>query len=391
MTQVTLKSGKSRPVVSGHPWVFSGAIAKVDKPGDDFVEVLDDEGRSLGFGLLSEHSDIRIRMAPSLCAPLGVPEFAASITAALNRRLTLGLGGDDHNAFRLVNSEGDGLPGLIVDHLGNVLTVQITTAPMFRRLNTIVEALRLVFPDHHVLRIPPPEFVATKERFSIEFGWEGTPGPDEVTVREGDVVFVIPTDRMQKTGHYADMRIHREWVSRISRGKRVLDAYSYSGGFGLHAAAGGASEVVCVDSSADACDAVRRNAEINGFGVHTQQSKVDDFLRSSFDRGSRFDIVILDPPKLAPSKKHATGALRLYESLAIQAVRIIEDGILCVGSCSEAIGLYELERVMSNVQARTDRRMSTIYVGTQSPDHPYPTSMPEGRYLTFLAVQVSPA
>jgi len=270
-----------------------------------------------------------------------------------------------------------------------VLTVQITTAPMFRRFAVIAEALRRVFPSHHVLRIPPPEFVATKERFSVEFGWEGAAGPDEVEVNEGQVKFVIPTDRMQKTGHYADMRIHREWVSRISKNKRVLDAYSYSGGFGLHAAAGGAAEVVCVDSSADACDAVRRNAQINEFEIHAQQSKVDDFLRSSFDRGARFDVVILDPPKLAPSKKHTTGALRLYESLAIQAVRIIEEGVLCVGSCSEAIGLFELERVMSNVQARTGRRLSTIYVGTQSPDHPYPTSMQEGRYLTFLAVQVS--
>ena len=387
MTSVVLKPGKSRPVLCGHPWIFSGAIARVVDEGDDFVEVIDEHGRSLGHGLLSEHSEIRVRMLGSDHTELTEREFASSITAAHSRRTMLGLTGA-HDAFRLVNSEGDGLPGLVVDHLGKMLTVQITTAPMARRQNDIFAALRWVFPSHSILRIPPPTFIAAKEQFDFVFGWEGEPGPDVVEVIEKGVRFLIPTAQVQKTGHYADMRIHREWVGSIAEGKRVLDAYSYSGGFGLHASAGGASHVACVDSSEAACAAVRANADANSADVEVVCSKVDDFLRSASDRGHRYDIVVLDPPKLAPSRKHVSGALKVYESLTLQALRLIEHGLICLGSCSEAIGLPELERVLGAAQARSGRRLSVVYTGTQSPDHPYPAAMSEARYLTFVACTV---
>ncbi|MEZ4461934.1 MAG: class I SAM-dependent methyltransferase [bacterium] len=337
--------------------------------------------------MLSEHSEIRVRMLGHTGTALKEGDFASSISAAYARRLMLGLNGP-HDAFRLVNSEGDGLPGLIVDHLGQVLTVQITTAPMARRQEDIFAALLGLFPEHAILRIPPPSFIAAKEKFEFAFGWQGKTGPDTVEVLEGGVRFVIPTAQVQKTGHYADMRIHRQWIGGIARGKRVLDAYSYSGGFGLHALAGGASQVVCVDSSEAACAAVRANADANSAQLEVVCSKVDDFLRSASDRGHLYDIVVLDPPKLAPSRKHVAGALKVYESLTLQALRVIERGLLCLGSCSEAIGLPELERILGAAQARSGRRLSVVYTGTQSPDHPYPAAMSEGRYLTFLACTV---
>lgn len=388
MGRVVLKPGKSRPVVCGHPWIFSGAIGRDDSRGADFVEVLDESQHALGWGTYSFHSDIRVRMISGIAGPMETADWVARIGEALWRRQAVGLAQADYDGYRLVNSEGDGLPGLIVDRLAGISTVQVTTAPIYRQLDKIQAALEQLFPGDPILLVPPPTHIAQREKFDVTFGWLGQPGPDDVVVREGAVSYGISTARMQKTGHYADMRVHREWIGRVAAGKRVLDAYSYSGGFGLHAARGGAASVTCVDSSADACAAVARNAALNEVKVEVVQSKVDDLLRSSLDRGQRFDLIVLDPPKLAPSRKHVGGALKVYESLMVQATRLIDRGILCVGSCSEAIGLAELERVAGSVQARLGRPMLTIYSGSQSPDHPYPAAMSEGRYLTFVAFAV---
>lgn len=388
MGRVVLKPGKSRPISCGHPWVFSGAIARDDSRGADFVEVFDETDRSLGWGAYSFHSDIRVRMTRAWAGAPTPERWRDAFERMLKRRRGLGLASARYTGFRLCNSEGDGVPGVIVDRLGDVTSVQLTTAPMFRQTDVIVGALREVFPGTSVLMIPPPAAIAQREKFGVDFGWKGPEGPAELTVVEGRVQYVIATDRVQKTGHYADMRIHREWVGSIAAGRRVLDAYSYSGGFGLHAAQGGADAVTSVDSSADAVAAVARNAQVNGAQIEVVQAKVDDYLRSSLDKGRTFDLIVLDPPKLAPSKKHLAGALKVYESLMVQAARLMDTGILCVGSCSEAIGLAELERLAGSVQARLGRSVSTMYVGTQSPDHPYPSAMPEGRYLTFVAFEV---
>jgi 23S rRNA (cytosine1962-C5)-methyltransferase len=201
------------------------------------------------------------------------------------------------------------------------------------------------------------------------------------------VRFGIDTAQFQKTGHFADMRPHRRWIAQLARGKSVLDAYSYTGGFGLYAACAGATRVVSVDSSAQATARVTLNAALNEVSdrVEVVTSKVDDYLRSAYDKGQRFDIIVLDPPKLAPSRQAAAKALKVYDALVIQASRLLTpDGLLCVTSCSEAIGLSELERVMGACAERTGRVFDAVYVGAQGVDHPWPASMPEGRYATFL-------
>ncbi|MBA2660950.1 MAG: class I SAM-dependent rRNA methyltransferase [Bradymonadaceae bacterium] len=392
---ITLKQNKSRPVLSGHPWIFSGAIDRVEgvSDQDDLVRVLDHDGSPLAFGLYSPNSQIRVRVlrCPEDFDGLFDAAFlAARLGEARARRTLLALPSKMTTGFRLINSEGDGLPGLIVDVFDNLVVMQLTTMPMVRRRQALVEALEMVFADVDglaILEADAPISIARLEGFELQGGWRTPNAPEATLFKENGLVFELSTANFQKTGHFADMRIHRRWVAENAAGRRVLDAFSYTGGFGLLAAAHGAEAVVCVDSSAPALETLRHNAALNGLEqVEAVQSKVDNYLRSAFDRGLRFDIVVLDPPKLAPSVHDVKKALKLYESNCIEALRVLSPGgLLCVGSCSKAIGLPELERVFAICTARSARPLSVVYHGTQSPDHPYPAAMVEGRYITFIA------
>jgi 23S rRNA (cytosine1962-C5)-methyltransferase len=393
---ITLKPGKARPVRAGHPWIFSGAIHAVrgDVRALPCVQIHDDQGQSLGCGLYSPSSQIRVRMLHAAPAGYEGQLDAALLTRALVRlrrcRLLFGLPSAQTSAYRLVNSEGDGLPGLCVDVFGKLIVFQVSTLPMFQAREQIVAALRSAFAEVEGLAIREtgaPAGIAKIEGFEPEERWWGDAAPERVVFSECGVRFGIDTAQFQKTGHFADMRPHRRWVGQLSAGKAVLDAYSYTGGFGLFAALGGARKVVSVDSSAQATQRVVENAALNEVSdrVEAVTAKVDDYLRSAHDRGKRFDIIVLDPPKLAPSRQAAPKALKVYEAIAIQAARLLEpDGLLCITSCSEAIGLTELERVMGACAERTGRVFDAVYMGAQGEDHPWPASMPEGRYATFL-------
>lgn len=393
MGVITLKKGKAGAVWAGHPWVFAGAIESHDDDGRDLVEVRDDRGKSIGHGLLSRASTIRVRMidAELVDGQLGEDALAVHLAAAKARRGRLGLPDDRTDVYRLHNSEGDGMGGLTVDCVGPELVVfQLTTAPLTFRRDALVLALARTFGDVAILEVPASSRIAELEGFRPEGGWHTPHQPETVRIRENDVAFEVRTSEFQKTGHYADMRPHREWVQKLSPDQRVFDGYCYTGAFGLYAARAGASRVVCVDSSAAAIEAAARNAELNGVEIDFRTAKVDDALRSLADRGEAFDLLVLDPPKLAPSRKHVGKALKVYESLAVQAARVAAPGaVLCLGSCSEAIGLAELERVVSSIHSRLRRPCRIVHSGTQGGDHPYPAAMSEGRYLTFVAAELA--
>lgn len=388
---VVLKKGKSRFVECGHPWIFSGAIASTrGEPGPErAIQILRHDGELLGWGVYSPRSQIRVRQieAPEgFDGELGEGFFAERLEVAAARRARLGLPGEQTTGFRLVNSEGDGLPGLIVDRFERLVTVQLTTLPMVRRREAIVGALRRVLGEVAVREVGAPEGIASKEGFEPVDAWHGQVRPERVEFRENGAWFIVQTAEFQKTGHYADMREHRAWVARQAPGVRVLDGYSYTGGFGVQAARAGAERVVCVDTSAAALERVTENAARNEVDVEVEQASVDDYLRSAYDRQVRFDIVVLDPPKLAPTKKHRGKALKLYQALCIQAARVLAPGgMLCVGSCSEPIGIEGLERALGAAVARTGRALRTVRAGHQAADHPHPCAMPEGRYLSFVA------
>lgn len=389
MLEIHLQRGKSRPIQAGHPWVFSGSIDRVEGSGDaDVVEVYGDRGDRLGLGLYSPSSSIRVRMLGDI-HQFDETTLRHRIEAALERRRRLGVTARTE-IFRVVNSEGDGLPGLSIDLFGDELvTFQPSTRPMFARRDEVAATLQALFPAAAVLERPAPDAIARLEGFAPTEKWHTTPRTEPVVASENGVKHVIDLSEhgaMQKTGHYADMREHRRWIGELAHGRRVLDAYSYTGGFALQSAARGATRVVAVDSSAAAVAGVKANAAENGFEIETHISDTGDYLRSAFDRGERFDIVVLDPPKLAPRKQHVKKALKVYESIAVQAARLVDaGGLLAIGSCSEAIGVDDIARVFSAVTERLGRPTRVILTGGPPVDHPYPAAMPEGRYLTFVA------
>ncbi len=392
MSSIQLKPKKAKPIASGHPWIFSGAIGQEKvSPGDDLVEVRAADGQLLGQGLFSPHSQIRVRMVRGgPHAAFGEPEITTALQSALDRRRHVGLPNANTDTFRWVNSEGDGLPGLIVDRLGNATAFQAVTMPMFLRREAIAAAIGNCV-DGPIIEVSAPPPIAKKEGFPVlESRFWTDDAPDALIATENGVRFNIATHDFQKTGHYADMRIHRRWLAERCAQQSVLDVYSYTGGFGLYAAVAGAERVVCVDSSEVALDRVAENASTNDVSIETRRGKAEDVLRSLDDTRDRFDVVILDPPKLAPSRKHAHKALKVYQRLVTGALRVAnEHALIAIGSCSEAIKQDELARMCANVGASTGATLDIVYVGAQSPDHPVPAAMSEAHYLTFMVVSAS--
>lgn len=397
--KITVTPRSIHPILCGHPWIFSGGIQKSIGLTDKTTTLLicNPDQEVIGHGFYSPESQIRVRVF-ALTNDETLPEinasfFEARIMAARRRRQRVGLPKEGiTTGFRLLNSEGDGLPGATVDQWGNLLVFQLTTYAMDHYREAFVEGLKAAFADHDdlvILESAAPKAIAAREGIPPSEGLRWGHPPELVRFMESGLNYEIEIQNFQKTGHYADMRIHREWFASHSRGMRILDAYCYSGAFGLLAAKSGAREVVCVDSSRQALELVERNAALNQLSqVNTAVAKVDDFLRSAYDRNLCFDGIILDPPKLAPRKKHVKKALKYYESITLQALRLLEpQGILALGSCSEAIGLDELDRICSTVAGREGVSLSTIYAGTQAPDHPTPAGMKESKYLSFLAIQ----
>ncbi len=392
-------------VMQGHPWIFADSIVqcKGHMPLATLVKVLDEDEQALGFALYSQQSKIRARvltlqgeLPEEGAKELSVEDFTSLLLASYNRRHLLGFSQqklppfhrtDAHESYRLVNSEGDGIPGLTIDVLGELIVVQITTMPLHRMRDTIFTALCGLFPEHGILDIPAPDKIMELEGFEHERCWRSEHRPERVEVNESGVLFELVTEEFQKTGHYADMRPHREWIAARSKGASVLDAYSYTGGFGLHAASKGAARVMCVDSSAQATSRVLANAKLNHFEqVQIETSRVDRYLDACIERGQRFDITVLDPPKLAPNRSSAHKALKVYESLCVQGLKVTErGGLFCITSCSEAIGEKALLKVLSKSAAEVGCSPFVVYTGAQAADHPWPAGMSEGRYATFVA------
>jgi len=406
LPRLTLAQGRSRPIDAGHPWIFAGALdsrsAKLKLDPGAWVEVCADGGASLGVGLYSPNSTIRVRMVErevpeEALNDLGVTYDEAAlafwrsrIEAARDRRLRDGASDAPDAAWRVVNSEGDGLPGLVVDRFGEVVTVQVSTLPMELRRPVLLAAITEALKPRYIL-LADPERAAEQEGFEPCRGWHGPSPGGPVVFREGVVRFALTDEVTQKTGHFLDVGSHRAWVAARCAGLRVFDGYCFTGGFGLHAAVAGAASVLAVDSSAPAIAQAQANLALqeDGESLKARATFVADDvrnqLRSSFDRGRVFDVVILDPPKFAPRKQDVPAALKSYTSLLIEALRVVAPGgLLGISSCSHHIGEPELVRALSIACGRVSRPVDVVHVAGQTSDHPYPVAMTEGRYLSFV-------
>jgi 23S rRNA (cytosine1962-C5)-methyltransferase len=385
MANLVVKRGRAKPLWYGHPWLFSEAVDRIDgdaAPGDD-VRVVDSDGKLLGHGFYNPRSQIVVRMGARGDEPLDGAWLRRRLADARALRARLSLPSERTDAYRLVNSEGDWLPGLIVDVLADAVVVQVTTLAMKRREADVFDAVtELLAPT--TLYETAAGGVAQIEGFSAQARVvRGEPRP-RVTCRENGFVLEVEPLAGQKTGAFLDQRDNRMRVERLARDARVLDLYSYTGGFALAAARGGARAVTAVDASARALERAARHFELNGLGGLTAvESDAFRYLEQAPAGG--FDLIVCDPPKFARARKDLEAALKGYRrlnQLALQA--LAPGGILCTASCSQLVDAIELERAVAAAAKEAHREVQVLEVASQAPDHVVPAAFVEGRYLKFL-------
>ena len=392
---VTIKAGHVQPVWAGHPWVFAQAIERVEggvSAGDE-VQVLDGRGNPLGRGLYSPSSAIPVRLfTRDASRPIDRELFEQRIEAALERRRAFDLPSDETNGFRVVHAEGDELPGLVVDKLGDVLAVQFGTVGMKRREAELLEVLsRLMSPRAIVDRTS--QRTGELEGFKAGSGVVRGAAIERFEFKERGLTFQVPLTLGQKTGFYFDQRPLRERIEALSRGRRVLDAYCYVGAIALSAARGGAVEVEAVDSSALSLEVAGEAALANGLSGRVKFERGD--AQAALTRAGRsggFDLVICDPPKFAPTraaKQRAVESMRRLSAAGCRATR--PGGLLVLCSCSAAVGLAELNRALALGARDVGTSTRVLERVFQGPDHPVPAAFAEGLYLTTLIAEVRPS
>jgi 23S rRNA (cytosine1962-C5)-methyltransferase len=396
MPIVTIKPGHVRPVWSGHPWVFAQAIARIEggAVAGDEVTVVDPHGSLLGRGLYSPRSAIPVRMFTRDNSPIDGALFRRRIERAIAHRRDIGLPsaapGHETDAYRLVHAEGDGLPALTVDLFSDVVVVQLNVIGVKQREGIIFDALTAALSPRAIIDRTPPA-LARLDGFEAGNGVvRGDPSVADLSFTERGLRYEIPLSLGQKTGFYLDQRALRARVEQLARGRRVLDAYTFVGTFAMAAARGGATEVVAVDESAVALEVGAECARQNKLADRIRFVREDarQALQQASQRGG-FDLVICDPPKLAPSRSAREGALGAYKSLAAAGCRATRPGgILVFCSCSSAVTLDDLTRALA-LGAREARMQAIIFDRHfQGGDHPVPASFPEGLYLKSVIARV---
>ncbi len=390
---IVLKSGRERSVRRRHPWVFSGAIDSVrgEPAMGETVAVLSADGELLAHAAYSPHSQIRARI---WSFDTSVPIDAAFMTQRLRqslayRRQILPATVD---ACRLVHAESDGLPGLIVDRYADTAVMHCSSAgaeywrDVYAAALVELGACANVYErsDAEVRRL---EGLAPREERVI-----GAAPPDTIRVREGTLTFLVDVRHGQKTGFYIDQRDNRARVHEAAQGRRVLDVFSYTGGFALAALAGGATSVTAIESSAEAIAVARDNAKASELDADAVRWIEDDAfvaLRRLCAAGERFDLVVLDPPKFAPTERHVQRAARAYKDINLWAFRLLSaGGMLYTFSCSGGIDAQLLQSIVAGAAVDAGVEGRIVARLTASPDHPVSLDFPEGEYLKGLVVAV---
>lgn len=386
-----LKKNEERRLRAGHDWIYSNEIdtgrspLKGLEPGT-VVRVMNHRDQALGTGYANPGSLIAVRlMSRKPDAVIDRGFLAQRMTQALEMRDAL-IG---RRWFRWVYGESDALPGLVMDLYGDHCIVQINTAGMEALREDVVAAVREVAdPQSILLRCDS----RARQLEGLESYVEQAHGetPDEVQVLEGSLDCLAPVRGGQKTGWFYDQRINRETVARYAEGRRVLDVFSYLGGFGLSAAAAGATSVTCLDQSASALETVGRNAERMGVAdrVETMQGDAFALLKELAGQGVKYDLVVLDPPALVQRKKDLKEGEQAYFRLNRMALDLLPPGgLLFTASCSHHFSRSNLMDAVRRAGLKAGRRLRVIGAGGQGPDHPVHPCMPETEYLKALLVQ----
>lgn len=389
-----LKPRRARPFFGRHPWVLDSAIDRVEgQPVDgDVVDLVTHDGQFVARGLWNSQSRLRVRLyAFDAAVPLDDAVWASRLAAAVALRKSIGFD-DPAGGCRLVNSEGDDLSGLIVDRYGDYLAVQVTALAMARRLDSIADTLEsLVAPRGILLRGAERGLSKLEGLHLPDRVLRGVQPAGPVFVVEHGLRFGVDLAEGQKTGFYLDQRDNRQAAATHARGRRVLDMFSYSGGFALACAvAGRAASVLAVDTSAKATALVEANAALNGVSTVTAET-ADAFekLDALAAAGETFGMVVLDPPKFARSRASLDDALRAYHRINRVACDLLEPGgILVTCSCSGSVSREDFLQMLAGVAQRAGRTLQLLEVRGAAADHPVSASCLEGEYLKCVIARV---
>ncbi|MGR8979075.1 MAG: class I SAM-dependent rRNA methyltransferase [Gammaproteobacteria bacterium] len=391
--EIFLKKNEDKRLRMGHLWIFSNEIDTKRSPLDQFsagdlVLVISADGNTMGTAYLNPHSLICARLLSRKAhIKCGVNFFKERLTAALTVREKI----FNTPYYRLVFGESDGLPGLVVDRFGPVLSVQITTAGMEKRKEPLLSALTdllnpgaIIFKNDNSLR----QLEGLSVESEIGFGTL----PEHLIIQENGARFKIDPMRGQKTGWFFDHRISRAQLAAMAKNQRVLDLFSYTGAWGIPAACAGARDVVCVDGSEPALRLAQENAVLNNVQDKMQfvHSDVFEFLKQARKENQLYDIIVLDPPALIKRKKDFKQGYEAYRRLNQLALQILsKNGVFVSASCSYHLGREDLKELLRSSGRHIDRHLVFFAVGGQGPDHPIDPAIPETDYLKTFFCSVS--
>ena len=389
LPRIVLKRGREKPVLRGHPWIFSGAVARVEgevSPGE-VGGVYSQGGQFLGLGHINPRSQITVRLLTQKKEKLGESFFRDRISRAAVLREDWSRGRT--NAYRVINGEGDFLPGLIVDRYGETLVLQCLTAGMDRLKEMLTH---LLVKEFHPQSIYERSDVATRSEEGLAESsglLYGKDVPEWIEIEEQGCRFRVNVRKGQKTGFYLDQRENRFVLRRLSEGKKILDCFSYTGAFSIHAASEGAKEVTLVDSSEEALAMAEEHFKLNRLEKVPHRLIRGDVFEVMRGLEPGYDIVILDPPPFAKKKGHLQSASRGYKDLNLLAFRLLnQEGLLFTFSCSHHMDWDLFQKIVFSAALDSGRNVQLVGRMGHPWDHPINLCHPEGEYLRGLICRV---
>lgn len=392
MVTITLKPGKEQSLLRFHPWIFSGAIAKMNgKPEEgEVVEVHDALGSFLALGHYQIGS-IMVRVLSFVPTKINQQFYNDRIREAYYMRRQIGLAeSQTTTAFRLIHGEGDYLPGLVIDVYNGVAVVQMHSVGMYRDREYIYKALvEVMGANLKAIYNKSEGTLPFKAEVEIQNTYVYGQKPDDIVALENGLKFLPDWEHGQKTGFFVDQRENRALIERYSKGRNVLNMFCYTGGFSIYAMRGGAAKVHSVDSSERAIELTRNNVELNFPGDPRHEATAEDAFKFMGETEGEFDLMILDPPAFAKHYNVLNKALQGYRRLNTKALEMIKPGgILFTFSCSQVVSKEVFRTMVFSSAAKAGRRVSILHQLSQPADHPVNIYHPEGEYLKGLVLQV---
>ncbi|MDK2123613.1 class I SAM-dependent rRNA methyltransferase [Parachitinimonas caeni] len=388
--RLVVKAGREKSLLARHPWLFSGGIAKVE--GEPFpgatVRIVAQDGRFLGWGAYSPESQIRVRVwSFDENDRIDADFFRRRLQAALSARASLAQAG---NAARLIHAESDGLPGLVVDRYGDVLVVQMLASGVEAWRGTLIPLLQELTGAAAIYERSDAD-VRALEGLEQRTGLLAGSLPGSVEIIEHGLRYRVDVAEGQKTGFYLDQRDNRRRVGELAAGRDVLNCFCYSGGFSLAALRGGAKSVLSIDSSAEALDTARANLELNQLPADRAEwleADVFQHLRKLRDAGRSFDLIVLDPPKFAPTAQHVERAARAYKDINLYGFKLLRPGgYLATFTCSGGMSADLFQKIVAGAALDAHADASIVGRFTADIDHPIALNFPESDYLKGLLVR----